>query len=149
MPDTLNCAGESMFSAERWQVLGGPALEIYQTMLSGLCPGSIPNSCPSQHSRGSISHVPNYGQSEPVVGMLLGQRAGLLSNRKKKSIPPLQGRADQMQSPWVQRALESAVPHRTQEKGTPGQISQGGLHRTLAPLFLQVCGLGTDPIFPN
>lgn len=36
-----------MFSAERWQVLGGgPALKTNQMMLSGACPRSVPKSCP-------------------------------------------------------------------------------------------------------
>lgn len=53
-----------------------------------------------------------------MTDVLVGQRAGILSNRKKEPIPPLQGRADQMQSPWVQRALKSPVLYRPQEKGT-------------------------------
>lgn len=56
-----------------------------------------------------LSHVLTYRQSKPVADVLVGQRAGILSNRKKELIPPLQGRADQMQSPWVQRALKSPV----------------------------------------
>lgn len=83
-----------MFPAETWQVLGGgPALE---NMLSGACCSSDPKSCLSQHSGGATSHVPTYRQGEPVADMLVGQRAGILSNRKKESIPPPQGRADQM-----------------------------------------------------
>lgn len=39
-----------MFPAERWQALGGSALETNQTMLGGTHHRFVAMSCPSQHS---------------------------------------------------------------------------------------------------
>lgn len=148
---TLHPAGDTACSQLRdgRQVLGERlTLEINQIMLSGACP-SRPQVMPSQYSGGSTSQCP------PTVRVSQWQTCWWAIEQEfsatgRKS-PFHHSRAGHIRCNFLgSKEHWKAQRGRPQEKSTPGQISQGELHRTLIPPFFQICGLGgRRPLFPN
>lgn len=80
-----------------------------------------------------------------MAGVLVGQRPEILHSRNKEPIPSLMGRADQMQSSWVQRALGSPAPFGPNRRAPLARSAKGGLRGTTPPpLFCRSVAWGQE-----